>query len=129
MFGRRSITSGESVPLTADASGALYVNIGLLAGELQQFNRIGAGAIVNYTPVTGDIVVKPSTGLLYGVVCLTAGILAGVYDNASAASGQPLIPSQNLAAGASFYFGGMGVVAVNGIFADWTSGSFLVLWV
>jgi hypothetical protein len=54
--------------------------------------------------------------------------MAGIYDNASAASGNLLIPSQALTAGQQFNFGGVGVIANNGIYADWTSGSFLVLY-
>ena len=82
----------------------------------------------NYTLVTEDVAVRDRRACLLGIVCITAGTMAGVYDNASAASGTLLIPSQALTAGQSFYFSGLGVECKNGIFADWTSGSFLVLW-
>ncbi len=84
---------------------------------------------VKYAVVTADMAVAPKSGaVLYGIVCTSSGTLAGVYDNASAASGPLLIPSQALTAGQSFYFGGAGVMVNNGIFADWTSGTFLVLY-
>lgn len=84
---------------------------------------------VKYAVVTADAAVAAKPGaVLYGIVCTSAGTMAGIYDNASAASGPLLIPSQALTAGQSFLFGGVGIVVNNGIFADWTSGTFLVLY-
>lgn len=84
---------------------------------------------VKYAVVGADMAVSNAAGaVLYGIVCITNGTMAGVYDNASAASGQVLIPSQALTAGQQFTFNGLGVSCNNGIFCDWTSGSFLVLY-
>jgi hypothetical protein len=97
----------------------------LLTGELQQFNRLAGGPIVKYAIVGADGPVVAGPAILYGAYLLSAGTLAGVYDNASAASGNLLIPSTT----ASVHFNGAGVLCNNGIFADWTSGSWLILYV
>lgn len=121
-------TSGRGSKWNAtDAAAHVHLNT-LVSGELQQLNRLAGGAICNKTLVTADVVVKAGPALLYGIVCITAGTMAAVYDNTSAA-GTIVIPSQALTAGQMFTFGGIGVSMDNGIFADWTSGSFLVLWV
>lgn len=84
---------------------------------------------VKYAVVTADLAVAPKPGaVLYGIVCIANGTMAAIYDNASAASGNVLIPSQALTAGQSFLFGGLGVTVNAGIYADWTSGTFLVLY-
>lgn len=84
---------------------------------------------VKYAVVTADMAVAPKAGaVLFGIVCISAGTMAGVYDNASAASGPLLIPSQALTTGQTFLFGGIGLVVNAGIYADWTSGTFLVLY-
>lgn len=84
---------------------------------------------VKYAAVGADTAVSNAAGVvLYGIVCISNGTMAGVYDNASAASGQLLIPSQALTAGQQYLFGALGVTCNNGIFCDWTSGSFLVLY-
>lgn len=76
----------------------------------------------------GAVCAKPGA-ILVGLLCITAGTMAAIYDNDAVASGQVLIPSQALTAGQSFAFpGGVGVQVTKGIFADWTSGSFLVFY-
>jgi hypothetical protein len=98
----------------------------LLNGELQQFNRLAGGPIVKYKIVsTADTAVVAGPAILYGAYLLAAGTLAGIYDNPSAASGNLLIPST----AASVHFNGIGILCDNGIYADWTSGSWLILYV
>lgn len=97
----------------------------LLAGELQQFNRLAGGPICSYAIVGADTAVCAVPAILYGAFLLSAGTLAGVYDNASAASGNLLIPSST----ASYHWFGAGILCNNGIFADWTSGSWLIAYV
>lgn len=95
----------------------------LLAGELQQFNRLAGGAIVKYASVGADTAVVSGPAILYGIVLIAAGTMANVYDN-TAASGTVLIPSTT----ATVMFNGVGVLCNNGIYADWTSGTWLVLY-
>jgi hypothetical protein len=113
---------GKWVPINTNSSGQL--NIQLLNGELQQFNRLAAGPIVKYAVVTADTLVVTGAAILYGIVNIAAGTMANVYDN-TAASGNILIPSTT----SSINFNGMGVLCNNGIYADWTSGTWLVLYV
>lgn len=113
---------GKWVPINANSSGQLAIQ--LLSGELQQFNRLAGGAVVKYATVTADTLVVSGPAILYGIVNIAAGTMASVYDSTSA-SGTVLIPSGT----ASVNFGGMGVLCNNGIFADWTSGTWLVLYV
>lgn len=96
----------------------------LLTGEMQQFNRLAGGPVVKYAVVTADAAVATGPAILYGIVNIAAGTMAAVYDN-TAASGTVLIPSST----GSVNFAGMGVLCNNGIYADWTSGTWLVLYV
>lgn len=95
----------------------------LIAGENQTFNRLMGGAVCKYAVVTADGVVSATPAILYGVVLIAAGTMANIYDN-TAASGTVVIPSTT----ASVNFGGVGVLMNNGIYADWTSGTWLVLY-
>ena len=131
---RTTAGSGDLVPNTAQSDGSLNVyQAALLAGELQQFNRMAGGAIFNYTYVTADTVIKGTPGIIYGVYCVAGAAVASpiLYDNASAASGNIMMPSSSMTAGTTppLTYGGGGLQTVNGIYADWTAGTFLVLWV
>ena len=98
----------------------------LLAGELQQFNRLAAGPICQYAVVTSDATglnVASGPAILYGIVLIAAGTMASVYDGVTAA-GNVLIPSTT----ATVMFNGAGVLCNNGITCDWTSGTWLVLY-
>lgn len=101
----------------------------LISGEIQQFNRLAGGAVARYAYITADAVVSPGPAIYYGAYCLAAGTMASVYDN-TAASGNLLLASQ-VGAANTFYGppGGVGVLCNNGIYADWTSGTWLVLYV
>ncbi len=113
--------------VTDNVDDALPVKMnGLLAGELQQFNRQAGGPIVQYKVVTSDATglnVATGPAILYGVVLIAAGTMAAVYDGVTA-TGRVLIPSTT----ATFTFGGMGILCDNGITCDWTSGTWLVLY-
>lgn len=113
--------SGVWTPVQVNDAGQL--SIALLSGELTQFNRLAAGSIVKYATVTADTTVAAGPAILYGVILIAAGTMASVYDN-TAASGTVLIPSTT----ATVTYGGMGVLCNNGIYADWTSGTWLVLY-
>lgn len=111
-------------PATASSSAGMPVTLtSLIAGENQTFNRLMGGAVCKYAVVTGDGVVSATPAILYGVVLISAGTMANIYDN-TAASGTVVIPSTT----ASVNFGGAGVLMNNGIYADWTSGTWLVLY-
>jgi len=115
---------GSWQPIKVNASGQLV--IAPLSGELTQYNRLAAGPIVQYAVVTSDATglnVASGPAILYGIVLIAAGTMANVYDGVTAA-GNILIPSTT----ATVNFSGMGVLCVNGITCDWTSGTWLVLY-
>ena len=96
------------------------------AAFLQQFNRVAAGPIVQYKVVTSDATglnVASGPAILYGIILISAGTMASVYDGLTA-TGNVLIPSTT----ATVTFGGMGVLCATGITCDWTSGTWLVLY-
>lgn len=98
----------------------------LLAGELQQFNRLAGGPICQYAVVTSDATglnVASGPAILYGIVMIAAGTMASVYDGVTA-TGNVLIPSTT----ATTMFNGAGILCNNGITCDWTSGTWLVLY-
>jgi len=121
---RARTPSGTMTDLQLDASG--NVSIALLAGELQQFNRLAAGPICQYAVVTSDATglnVASGPAILYGVILIAAGTMAAVYDGVTA-TGNVLIPSTT----ATFMFNGAGILCDAGITCDWTSGTWLVLY-
>lgn len=100
----------------------------LLQGELAQFNRLAGGAIVSAALVGADATVVSGPCIYYGAFCLATGTMAAIYDN-TAASGTKLLDSQVGAANTFYGVPGVGIQCANGIYADWTSGSWLVLYV
>ena len=100
----------------------------LLSGELQEFNRLAGGSIVSYTSIEADTVVSSGPCVYYGAFCVAAGTMAAIYDN-TAASGTKLLASQAGQANTFYGVPGVGIQCENGIYADWTSGSWLVLYV
>lgn len=98
-----------------------------LKGELPQFNRLAGGPVCNYAVVTSDATglnIANGPAILYGIILISAGTMASVYDGITA-TGNVLIPSTT----ASVTFGGAGILCNNGITCDWTSGTWLVLYV
>lgn len=100
----------------------------LLSGELQQFNRLAGGSIVQAATVTADAAVVSGPAIFYGAFCVGAGTMAAIYDN-TAASGKVLLTSQVGAANTFYGIPGIGILCDNGIYADYTSGTWLVLYV
>lgn len=100
----------------------------LLQGELSQFNRLAGGAIVSAALVGADATVVSGPCVYYGAFCLATGTMAAIYDN-TAASGTKLLDSQVGAANTFYGVPGVGIQCANGIYADYTSGSWLVLYV
>jgi len=76
------------------------------------------------TIVGADLAVRATSGVLKRVICLANGTLAGVYDHASSATGTNFFPIGACTAGQSFE---LDMPMSLGIFADWTSGSFLFI--
>ena len=101
----------------------------LLTGELQQFNRLAGGPISPYVSVGADGPVVAGPAIFYGAYCVAAGTMAAIYDNPSAASGTLLLASQVGVANTFYGPGGIGILCANGIYADWTSGTWLILCV
>jgi hypothetical protein len=112
---------GKWTPVRVNSSG--QIEMASLAGELAAVNRLAGGAIAKYATIGADTTVVVGPAILYGVVLIAAGTMASIYDN-TAASGTVLIPSTT----ASVNFNGVGILCNNGIFADWTSGTWLVLY-
>ena len=102
-------------------------NLPLISGELQQFDRMAGGAILSAKTVGADTVVVSGPAIYYGAFCTSAGTMAAVYDNV-AASGKVLLASQAGAANTFYGIPGVGILCDNGIYADWTSGSWLILY-
>lgn len=98
----------------------------LIAGENQQSNVLEGGA--HATPVavaaTGQVGAAGAR-VLYGVNCITAGTLASVHDNTSAA-GTQLVGSIAMTAGQSLTFPA-GMKCALGVFATVTSGTYTFL--
>lgn len=114
---------GKWLPARGNAAGQL--SIALLAGELQQFNRLAGGAIYNYTAVGADTIVSPTPALFGGIVCLTNGTSPVMYDNTSA-TGQVILPGIAMTAGQVITLPAA-IITEIGLFADWTTGTYLIL--
>lgn len=129
MFSRHP--SADQV-VTDNADDALPVKMNtLLVGELQQFNRLAGGPVVQYAVVTSDATglnVAAGPAIYYGLICTTAGATGCVVYDGLTATGTVLRP---LAAGVAgtFYGTGLGILCNNGITVDWTDGTWLVLYV
>ncbi len=118
---------GKWTPIQTNSSGQLSIQ--LLNGELQQFNRLAGGAVVKYAVVSSaDTTVVTGAAIYYGAYCIATGTMASIYDN-TAASGTALLASQVGAANTFYGIPGVGILCNNGIYADWTSGTWLVLYV
>jgi hypothetical protein len=81
---------------------------------------------VKYKIVTSDATgldVASGPAILYGVILIAAGTMAGVYD-ALTVTGTAIIPST----AATLTFSGLGVICPTGITCDWSSGTWLVLY-
>lgn len=92
----------------------------------QQFGLNIAGHVWQYKLVTSDATglnIASGPAILGGIYLIAAGTMAAVYDSATAA-GNVLIPSTT----ATVHFNGNGVMCPNGITCDWTSGTWLVLY-
>lgn len=121
------LSSEQIFQIISALSGGVSLST-LLQGELSQFNRLAGGAIVSASPVSADTLVVSGPAIYYGAFCLGAGTMASIYDN-TAASGKVLLASQAGSANTFYGVPGVGVQCANGIYADWTSGSWLVLYV
>lgn len=104
----------------------------LLTGELQQFNRLAGGPIVQKSAViSADAAVVTGPCIFYGVKVVTAGTSITVYDN-TAASGTAVITAEGTAtAGAMIYPAGpgVGVLMDNGVYLDLTLGTYIIFYV
>lgn len=116
----------------ADAAGRVLVALGtLLAGEMQDVNRLAGGAISGYTSVAASAgqTVKAGVGVLYGIKVITVGTspTIEVWDNTTG-SGTKLmsIPTAQITANAWLDFGGVGVKFVNGCHIVLTGAGALV---
>ena len=101
-----------------------------LAGELGQFNRLAGGPIAQWYSLTADGLPTGWTGpgIVYGVRCLTAGTLTGLYDASSAAGTN--FYGAGFAAAANTYYpiagSDTGVLFNVSPFFDITLGTYLV---
>ena len=94
-----------------------------------QLATMGCGHVAHvckYKIITDDATglnIASGPAILYGVVMIAAGTLAGVYD-ALTVTGTAIIPSTTV----TFTYQGYGVLCPTGITADWTSGTWLILY-
>jgi hypothetical protein len=120
---------GKWIPARGNVAGQL--SLALLAGELQQFNRLAGGAIaLKSATISADGVVVTGPCIFYGVKIVTAGTSITVYDSLTA-SGQTVINGEaTTSAGAIITPAGpgVGVIMTNGIFLDLTLGTYIVYY-
>ncbi len=91
-------------------------------GESSEFGRVlvfNGGVGVD---VAADGVVSAVPVPVYRLRCVVAGTII-LYDNASAASGRVLVASTAMTANQVIE---IHELVANGVYADWTSGSFVV---
>jgi hypothetical protein len=97
------------------------------AAYLEQFNREASGMVWQYKIVTSDATgldIAGGPAIFGGIYLISAGTMASVYDSLTA-TGTVIVPSTT----ATVNYGGSGVLMSNGITCDWTSGTWLVLYV
>ena len=102
----------------------------LETGKTAIWRGVGGAPFVThfckYKVVTDDATglnIASGPAVLFGVVLIAAGTMASVYDGLTA-TGNVIIPSTT----ATVTFGGLGIWCPTGITADWTSGTWLVLY-
>jgi hypothetical protein len=121
---------GKWVPIATNSAGQL--NMQLLAGELQQFNRQAGGPIVLHTAVlSADAAVVSGPCIFYGVKVVTTGTSITVYDSVTATGTAVITAEATTTAGAMIYPAGpgVGVLMDNGIYLDLTTGTYIVYYV
>jgi hypothetical protein len=100
---------------------------GRSATQLATMGCAHVASVCKYKIVTDDAtglnITAGRPGILYGVINIAAGTLAGVYD-ALTVTGTAIIPSTTV----TFTYQGYGVYCPTGITADWTSGTWLILY-
>ena len=99
-----------------------------LAGEWIALDLIKTANSFLAQTVTADALINSSPGLFGGLVCIVAGNTPTLYNNTSAA-GQILSPGGvAMTAGQTLLMDGKSIEAANGLYADWTTGTWLVLY-
>jgi hypothetical protein len=120
---------GKWLPAKGNVAGQL--SIALLAGELQQFNRLAGGAIaLKSATISADSLVVNGPCIFYGVKVVTAGTSIIVYDSLTA-TGQTVINGEATSTAGTLITPagpGVGVVMSNGIFLDLTLGTYIVYY-
>jgi hypothetical protein len=79
---------------------------------------------VRYVAVGADTQCGGPESCYFGITCLTAGTI-GIYDGTSNAD-QAVYPPTALTAGTIVGLQGLGLRMRKGLFAKWTSGTFIV---
>jgi hypothetical protein len=104
----------------------------LIRGELQQFNRLAGGAIVQRSgEVTADGVVHTGPCVFYGLKVIAAGTSVIVYDNTAASGTRVINAEATTTAGVVLTPAGpgVGVLMQNGIYLDLTGGTYVLYFV
>ena len=97
----------------------------LEVGALPQFGAVRVVEDFEMYVVTADALVISGPCLVKGFRCVAAGTIAGVYD-ALSATGTNLMPGIVGAANTEYLLAEEGAVRfVNGLFVDWTSGTYV----
>ena len=121
---------GKWVPIRTNSTGQL--DVAPLAGELDQFNRLGAGPIVKHSAViSADAAVVTGPCIFYGVKVVTAGTSISVHDDVSTTGTAVITTEATTSAGAMIYPAGpgVGVLMDNGIYLNLTAGTYIIYYV
>lgn len=127
---RARTPDGTMTDVSLDANG--NVSVALLAGELQQFNRLAGGPIVQKAYISADGVAVSGPCIFYGIKVLTAGTAIDVHDALTAVAGTEVIDGEaTTTAGAVLTPGGagIGVLMDTGVYVNLTGGTYHVLYV
>lgn len=126
-------TDGDYSPLSVDDTGHLRVVARTTTGQLTQFNRIGAGSIVQYVAVSASGVVVSGPCIFYGYKVITAGSSIIVYDSTTTAgSPQVIIPSASTTSAGSTNGStashACGLLMNNGVYTALTGGGTFIFY-
>jgi hypothetical protein len=104
----------------------------LIRGELQQFNRLAGGAIVQRSgEVTADGIIHTGPCIFYALKVIVAGTSASVFDNTAGSGTRVINAEATTTAGAVLTPAGpgVGVLMQNGIYLDLTGGTYVLYFV
>ena len=112
---------GKWIPVRVDANGALSISGAVTVAAQATFGPAISSGVKSADTVIKGVAGDPAT--FYGLICITAGT-AAVYNGSSSAG--VLVATLTGAAAGNYI--SLPVDCPNGLFLDWTSGSFTVIY-